>query len=69
MKKVCTKYVDVGNSFGSWGRETQPPGFIYTVTILAESITRLLILGIESSTVSSAKHLSQMTPKDQTTVT
>ena len=56
MKKECTKYVDVGNSFGSWGRETQPPGFIYTVTILAESITHLLVLGIVSSTAPCARH-------------
>ena len=56
MKRVCTKYVDVGDSFGSWGRETQPPGFIYTVTLLAESITRLLVLGIVSSTVPFARH-------------
>ena len=56
MKRVCTTCVDVGDTFGSCGRETQPPGLIYTVPIPAESITHLLILGIVSSTVPSARH-------------
>ena len=36
------------------GRETQPPGFIYTVTILAKSIACFLVLGIAPSMVPSA---------------